>query len=393
MSNRGGRRFNNRYSQAPRGGHQGRGQSYPNAPNGQFSGFTGNANNSSFRPHINKPQLCTYFQQGTCTNPSCQNLHQFTYNNEIGRLQQLNTNTSIFAGCLITESQVSIICPNKVQIFDVKTTNLITEFQIPGRTKAITYASEFEPGFLLFCGDSHGSQLLGAISLSGAIGNFNPAHAAGVSCMMVRRGLIFAGGEDAKVSVWYYTGQSFELGMVMEIDVAAQSQVTCIELVQNTIVAGLANGLVVGWDYNFETNQYVWKGALHLTHKGKVTALEVFNDCFIFSGGEDGIVNCWDASQGFTGGMLLNTTKTKPVSISRMMICESRGATQMLIGTHQGKILWYTLQQSDAKFVQPLYFHKKTITGLLQFKNLEGFCGFISLSFDGIIAVNNWNLS
>ena len=390
----GNRRFNNRYSGGPRGGNQGRGQPMNNNSGPQFNGFRGNSQNSnSVRPHINKPQLCSYFQQGNCTNTNCSNLHQYSFNNEIGRLQQILTNSPIFSSCLISEGQVSISIAGKIQIFDVKSSNMITEFSIPGRTKCILYAGDFEPGFLLFCGDSHGQQMIGAISLSGAIGSFGPAHASGASCMMVRRGLVFVGGEDAKISVWYYTGQNFELGMIMEMDPASQGQIVCLELVQNTVLAGLQNGLVVGWEYNFESNQYVWKGNLHLMHKGRVTALAVLGDNYVFSGGEDGIVNCWDASAGFTGGQLLNATKAKPVSISAMAFCENRSGMQMLIGTTQGKILWYTLQQSDAKFVQPLYFHKKTITGLLKFENLEGYSGFITTAIDGVITVNNWNLA
>ena len=397
MSNyRGGgnRRFNNRYSGGSRGGNQGRSHPMSNNSGPQFNGFQGNTPNSnSFRPHINKPQLCLLFQQGNCTNMACPNLHQYSFRNEIGRLQQIPTNSPIFSSCLITESQISLATVGKIQIFDVKAGNMIAEFQIPGRTKCLLYAGDFDPGFLLFAGDLHGKQMIGAISLSGAIGGFGPAHMSGVSCMMVRRGLIFVGGEDAKVSVWYFTGQGFELGMIMEMDAAAQAQVVCLELVQSTVLAGLQNGLVVGWDYNFENNQYLWKGNLHLVHKGRVAALAVLGDNYVFSGGEDGIVNCWDASAGFTGGVIMNTTKTKPVSISEMAFCENATGMQMMIGTTQGKILWYTLQQSDAKFVQPLYFHKKSITGLLKFENLEGHRGFISTAIDGLITVNNWNLS
>ena len=248
----------NSFGNSSRGGNQHRGQSLNNHAGFQFNGSQGNPQGSnSYRPRVNKPQMCSFFQQGTCTNPGCQNLHQYSFNNEIGRLQQLNANTPIFAACLITDSQVSVSIAGKIQIYDIKTSAIIAEFPINGRTKQILYTSEFEPGFLLFCGDNRGQQLIGAISLNGAIGNFNPAHAAGVSCMMVRRGLIFAGGDDAKVSVWYYTGQNFELGMLMEMEPSLQSQVNCITLVQNFVIAGLISGLVIGWEYNFENNQYV----------------------------------------------------------------------------------------------------------------------------------------
>jgi WD40 repeat protein len=388
-----GRRYNNNRGNS-RGFHQDRGHQ-SNNPGFQFNNHQGSFQGSNtFRPHVNKPHLCSFFQQSTCTNPNCQNLHQYSYKNEIGRLQLINPNSPVFASCLVTDSQISVACTGKVLIFNIKTASPIAEFPIQGRVKFLLYTTEIPPGFLFFCGDSHNTQLIGAISLSGAVVNFNTqAHAAGVSRMVTKNGLIFVGGDDAKVSVWYYNSQSFELGMTMDVDVSMQGSITCLQIVQNTVLAGLSNGLVVGWEYNFETNQSVWKGNLSPIHKGKVTCLEILNDCFVFSGGEDGIVNCWDASSGFSGGSLLNATKSNPVQISQLMLCENKGTNNLLVGTTQGKILWYVLQQSDAKFVQPLHFHKKNISGLSMFNNLEGYCGFVSTSIDGGIIVSNWNLN
>ena len=101
MSRPGGRRFNNR-GYNPRGGNSGRGQPM-NYNNGfQFSGHSANpANQGNFRPHVNKPQLCSFFQQGGCTNPNCTNLHQYSFHNEVSRLQMINANSLVFAACLI----------------------------------------------------------------------------------------------------------------------------------------------------------------------------------------------------------------------------------------------------------------------------------------------------
>ena len=257
MSRPGGRRFNNR-GYNPRGGNSGRGQPM-NYNNGfQFSGHSANpANQGNFRPHVNKPQLCSFFQQGGCTNPNCTNLHQYSFHNEVSRLQMINANSLVFAACLIGEAQLAISIAGKIIVYNIQTATVLAEFAIPGKTRQVLYTTDIEPGFLLFCGESHGAQMIGAISLSGAIVNFPNAHTSGTSCMMAKRGLVFVGGDDSKVSVWFYSGQAFELGMIMEMDAALQNSITCISLVQNFVIAGLASGLVVGWEYNFDNNQYI----------------------------------------------------------------------------------------------------------------------------------------
>ena len=171
-----------------------------------------------------------------------------------------------------------------------------------------------------------------------------------------------------------------------------QAQVLCLEFVGNVIFAGLANGRIVGWDYNFENNTNQFMGSLSLGHNGRVTCLDVLDDQYLFSGGEDGIVNCWDSQAGFQGGSLLNATKAKPVQISSMLIFKGQTATFLLLGTNNGKILWYSLQGSEAKFTQPLSYHRKSVTGLLKL-DLEGHLGFISSSIDGLIHVSNWSVA
>lgn len=389
MSNRGGRRFTTGRFPNSRGGQGGRGQNSFNS-GAQFTGYQNGGQNFS-RPPINKPKVCMFFQQGMCNNANCPSQHQYSYNNEIGRLQQISVNMPIFASCMVSQSKIAVALSGKIAIYEVTNGEIITELQIQGKTKCLVYASDLAGGTLLFCGEAQRGQLLGAIGSGGNIFNFPAAHNGGVNCMIIKGNLIFAGGDDAKVSVWYFSGQGFALGMTMDIDAAMQSQICCMEFVGNTLIAGLFNGFVVGWDYNFESNQCTWKGNLHLIHKGKVTSLVVLNDNYIFSGGEDGMINCWDASSGFNGGSLLNITKNKPMQISQMSICECSNGTALLVATTSGKILWYILQQSDAKFFQPLNYHKKAITGLKLFENLHNFNGFITTSIDGLIIVSNWN--
>jgi WD40 repeat protein len=340
---------------------------------------------------MTKPRICLNFQQGQCVNHSCQDLHQYSYNNEITRLQQITAPSTVFTSCLIGEAQLAVALPGKICVFDIKAGRQIAEFAVQGRTKCLIYSEDFGQPFVFFCGDSNNRQLIGSISLTGSIFGFGQAHSAGVNAMTVRRGLIFAGGDDAKVSVWYCAENGFMLGQMMDMDAALAGQVLCMEIVQNVLIAGLANGLVVGWEYNFETNGYLWKGSLHLRHAGKVTAVEVLNDSFVFSAGEDGIVNCWDATSGFSGGALLNATKAKPVQITKLCICETASGTALLLGTAQGKILWYSLSGSEAKFQQPLSYHRKPITGLMPFFNLENFSGFVSTSIDALLIVSTWS--
>lgn len=385
----GGRRFNNRYSNSRGGGgHSDRHSQHPS--NFQFSAPQTPNTRQSF-PRSNKPQVCLNFQQGACTNSPCTYQHQYSFKNEIGRLQQISTPTPVFASTIIQNSQISVALQGRIAIFDIKSGACVAEFQIQGRTKVLFYSEDF--GHIFFGGDTMGRQLLGGISSAGVTFNFAVVHNGGVNCLIVRKGLIFAGGDDGKVTVWYFNGQSFEFGTQLDLDPSIQSQIFCLELVKNMIFAGLGNGCVVAWEYNFETNQSCWKGNLTLCHKGKVSCLTNLADAYLFSGGEDGIINCWDSNSDYQGGTLLNATKTKPVQVTTMLISENSVSPYLLLGTNQGKILWYSLQGSEAKFMQPLAYHRKSVTSLLKFEGLEGFSGFISTSIDPLIHVSNWNMA
>ena len=386
----GGRRFNNRHSGGGRGGSNSVNQ-HPrqggfSMPNNE------NPNQRSNRPAISKPKICMFFQQGSCTAQACRDLHQYSYNNEIGRLQQVALGSPAFASCLVQNSQVCVALQGRVAIFDLKTAQSLAEFQVKGRTKVVSYSEDFGQGYIFFAGDANNRQLIGAINTAGTIANFAETHSAGVNCMVIRNGLIFVGADDAKVSVWYLNQTSFEFGVFLEIESSLQAQVLSLEIVGNFVFAGLANGRIVGWEYNFENNSNKFVGGLSLGHNGRVACLCVLADRYLFSAGEDGIVNCWDSQTGFQGGNLLNATKAKPVQISSMLICEGQSGTFLLLGTNHGKILWYTLQGSEAKFTQPLSYHRKSITGLLKL-DLEGHRGFISSSIDGLIHVSNWNMA
>lgn len=387
----GGRRFNNRYA-THRGGGVSSDRHSQHNPGFQFTNPQ-NPNSRQSYPQANKTRICFDFQQGSCPNNQCGSLHQYSFKNEIGRLQQIQTNSPVFAASLIQNSQISVALQGRISIFDIKAGNCVAEFQIQGRTKFLQYSEDFGQGFIFFAGDSNGRQLLGAISSAGVNFNFANVHAAGVNCLIIRRGLIFAGGDDGKASVWYFNGQNFEFGTQIDVDQSVKAQILCLELVGNMLFAGLANGFVVAWEYNFETNQCVWKGNLTLKHNGKVSCLSNLADAYLFSGGEDGLVNCWDCNSDYQGGTLLNATKTKPVQITQLLICQGTSGLNLLISTNNGKILWYTLQGSEAKFVQPLNYHRKSITGLLKFEGLEGYSGFISTSIDPIIHVSNWNMA
>ena len=386
----GGRRFNNRYSGGGRGGSNSVNQ-HPRQ--GGFSMPSNeNPGQRSNRPAISKPKICMFFQQGSCTAQGCRDLHQYSYNNEVGRLQQVTLGSPAFASCLVQNSQVCVALQGRVAIFDIKTAQGVVDFQVKGRTKVVCYSEDFGTGFIFFAGDAGNRQLIGAVSATGATAMFDERHSAGVNCMVIRNGLIFVGGDDAKVSIWCHNQTSFVFGAYLEIESSLQAQVLSLELVGNFVFAGLANGRIVGWEYNFETNVSKFVGALSLGHNGRVTCLSVLADQYLFSAGEDGIVNCWDSQAQFQGGNLLNATKAKPVQISSMLICEGQSATFLLLGTNNGKVLWYTLQGSEAKFTQPLSYHRKSITGLLKL-DLEGHRGFISSSIDGLIHVSNWNMA
>lgn len=387
----GGRRFNNRFANHRGGGMSSDRHSQQNAGFNYAGGQNMNSR-QSFQQN-NNTRTCLAFQQGSCPNNPCNSLHQYSYKNEIGRLQQIQTNSPVFAASLIQNSQISVALQGRISIFDIKSGSCVTEFPVQGRTKFIQYSEDFGQGFIFYAGDSSNRQLLGAISSSGSNLAFANAHNAGVSCLIIRRGLIFVGGDDGKVSVWYFNGQNFEFGTQMEVDQSVRAQVGCLELVGNMLFAGLANGFVVAWEYNFDSNQCVWKGNLTLKHNGKVNCLSNLADAYLFSGGEDGLVNCWDCNSAYQGGTLLNATKNKPVQITQLLICESSKSLNLLLSTNTGKILWYLLQGSEAKFLQPLNYHRKSITGLLKFEGLEGYSGFISTSIDPIIHVSNWNMA
>ena len=297
-----------------------------------------------------------------------------------------------FASCLVQNFQVCVALQGRVAIFDIKTAQLVIEFPVKGRTKALSYSEEFGQGYVFFAGDAGNRQLIGAISTAGATASFPESHSSGVNCLVVRRRLVFVGGDDGNVSVWYQDHTGFKFGVFLASQPAVQGQVLCLELVGNVVFAGQANGKVVAWEYNFEKNENQFMGALALGHNGRVTCLAVLAEQYLFSAGEDGIVNCWDSQVQFQGGSLLNATKAKPVQISSMIICEEQAGTFLLLGTNNGKILWYSLQGSEAKFTQPLSYHRKSVTGLLPL-DVEGFRGFISSSIDGLIHVSNWSVA
>jgi WD40 repeat protein len=392
----GGRRFNNRSNNSGRGGNNtggmpGRqgGFSLPSNQNPSSQGSF--PNRRAPRAEFNKPRICMSFQQGSCVNNPCRDQHQYSYNNEIGRLQQVSIGGPVFASNLVNPSQVCVALQGRIAIFDLKSGQKVFEVQVQGRTKALEYSEDFGQGFIFFAGDTSNRQLLGGISNSGGLGHFSECHASGLNCLKVRRNLIFAGSDDGKVSVWYFA-QGFVFGCFLEADPNVQAQVLCLEVMNSVVFAGLANGRIVGWEYNFEKNTSQFMGSLNLGHNGRVTSLQTLADQYLFSGGDDGMVNCWDSQNQYQGGCLLNATKAKPVQISSMLICEGQTGTFLILGTGNGKILWYNLQGSEAKFMQPLSYHRKSVTGLLLL-DLEGHHGFISTSIDGLIHVSNWNIS
>ena len=61
------------------------------------------------------------------------------------------------------------------------------------------------------------------------------------------------------------------------------------------LVAVTTSGQTGIWEFEFEKFECKSSKKLDLEHVGRVNAVGVMNDRFLFTGGDDGKVNCYDS--------------------------------------------------------------------------------------------------
>jgi len=374
-------------------------------PRGRGRGgpYRGHAPRRGSRAKQGTSKLCKNFQKGTCNNPSCGFLHQFTYDNSLVCITRINANDSVFASALINETQIAVAQRGGIiNVFDLSNGQTVGNFKLGANINAMKFtppynSEKFPHGVsFLFCGGflKNKAPYLGCINcLTNETQVLQGGHQSGsVNAVEISStGLIFSASGDGVVCVWFFNGSEMQFGMTLDVDRNLSKEILSLCILNDTILAGNSSGFILGWKYDYTQNVSQFQGVLEPQMNAKVKSIISFQDRFILCAADNGTIYCWDSQKEFAGWQFANVSEKTQVHPESITVTVNRqNETILLVASLSGDVMVYSAAQ-EVKFRFKISLHGAQVNNIVPYSNTQaGFLGFITTSKDGQIVLMNW---